>query len=48
VGDIARMVHKEVEAGFRYARLWGGGNFDGQQVGRDHAVEDGDVLEMHT
>ena len=47
VGDVALLVHKEVAAGFKYARLWGGGDFDGQQVGRDHLVEDGDVLEMH-
>jgi ribosome-interacting GTPase 1 len=24
-----------------------GGKFDGQQVGRDHVVEDGDILELH-
>jgi len=47
VADIALLVHKEVAAGFKFARLWGGGDFDGQQVGRDHVVADGDVLEMH-
>ena len=26
---------------------WGSSGFDGQQVGRDHAVEDGDVIELH-
>jgi ribosome-interacting GTPase 1 len=46
--DVARLVHKEVAASFRYARLWGGGDFDGQQVGAEHVVADGDVLEMHT
>lgn len=48
VEDVARLVHKEVAAAFRYARLWGAGDFDGQQVGRDHVLEDGDVIEIHT
>jgi ribosome-interacting GTPase 1 len=46
--DVATLVHKDVAKGFKYARLWGGGSFDGQQVGRDHVVADGDVIEIHT
>jgi len=48
VGDVATLVHKEIAADLRYARLWGRGTFDGQQVGRDHALADGDVVELHT
>ena len=48
VGDVAVLVHKEIAADLRYARLWGPGSFDGQQVGRDHALADGDVVELHT
>ena len=48
VGDVAALVHKEIAAELRYARLWGRGTFNGQQVGRDHPVEDGDVVELHT
>jgi len=48
VGDVAVLVHKEIAADLRYARLWGRGTFDGQQVGRDHALVDGDVVELHT
>lgn len=48
VHDVALMVHKEVAASLKYARLWGGGDFEGQQVGPDHVLRDGDVLEMHT
>jgi hypothetical protein len=48
VGDVAVLVHKEIAADLRYARLWGRGTFDGQQVGRDHALADGDVVELHT
>ena len=29
-------------------RVWGEGHFSGQQVGKDHPVVDGDVLEIHT
>jgi ribosome-interacting GTPase 1 len=45
--DVARLVHKDVAAGLRHARIWGTGVFDGQQVGADHQVEDGDVVEIH-
>ena len=47
VEDVARLVHKDVASSLRYARLWGGGRFDGQQVGPQHELCDGDVLELH-
>lgn len=47
VYDVARLVHKEIADSFKFARLWGSGQFSGQQVGRDHVVSDGDVLELH-
>ena len=45
--DVARLVHLDVAATLKYARLWGSGDFDGQQVGPEHRVADGDVLELH-
>jgi uncharacterized protein len=45
--DVARLVHKEIAESFRFARIWGSGAFDGQQVGADHLVADGDILELH-
>jgi ribosome-interacting GTPase 1 len=45
--DVARLVHQDVAATLKYARLWGSGEFDGQQVGPEHRVADGDVLELH-
>jgi ribosome-interacting GTPase 1 len=45
--DVARLVHRGLAAGFKYARLWGEGSFEGQQVGREHVVADGDVIEIH-
>jgi ribosome-interacting GTPase 1 len=45
--DVARLVHHDLAATLKYARLWGSGEFDGQQVGPEHRVADGDVLELH-
>jgi len=47
VSDVARLVHQDVAGSLKFARLWGSGAFDGQQVGPDHAVADGDVVELH-
>jgi ribosome-interacting GTPase 1 len=46
VSDVATLVHRELAAQLKYARLWGG-EVKGQQVGRDHRVSDGDILELH-
>jgi hypothetical protein len=48
VGDVARLVHQDLTRTLRYARVWGKSGFDGQQVGREHKVEDGDIVELHT
>jgi ribosome-interacting GTPase 1 len=45
--DVARLVHNELAGTLKYARIWGSGEFDGQQVGPEHRVADGDVLELH-
>jgi hypothetical protein len=45
--DVARLVHRDVAEQFKYARIWGTGVFDGQTVGREHVVHDGDLLELH-
>jgi hypothetical protein len=47
VHDVAVMVHKEVAGSLKHARLWRRPGAEGVQVGRDHFVEDGDVLELH-
>jgi len=46
VADVARLVHKEIAESLKFARVWGSGQFDGQQVGADHAVADGDIVEL--
>jgi ribosome-interacting GTPase 1 len=47
VYDVAKLVHGEIAGSLKYARLWGGDHYSGQQVGRDNPVSDGDVLELH-
>ena len=47
VFDVADSVHHDLGAEFSGARVWGpSARFDGQRVGRDHAVTDGDVVEI--
>lgn len=47
VHDVAVLVHKEIAHSLKYARLWRAKEFNGQQVGRDHTVADGDIIELH-
>ncbi len=47
VEDVARLVHKDLARTLKYARVWGRSGFDGQHVGRDHPLADGDVVELH-
>ncbi|MFL5640896.1 MAG: GTPase [Chloroflexota bacterium] len=47
VADVADWVHHDLGASFSGARVWGpSARFDGQRVGRDHMVVDGDVVEI--
>jgi small GTP-binding protein len=47
VADVADGVHHDLGATFSGARIWGASaRFDGQRVGRDHVVIDGDVVEI--
>jgi hypothetical protein len=45
--DVARLVHREIADGLRFARMWGQNVYDGQQTGPDHPVADGDIVELH-
>lgn len=47
VEDAAQALHRDWARRLRYAVLWGSGKFDGQRVGRDYVLVDGDVLEFH-
>ena len=45
--DFAAVVHKDFVHRLRFARAWGKHHLDGAQIGRDHVLEDGDVVELH-
>jgi uncharacterized protein len=47
VGDVARLVHKDLAHSLRYARVWNRMGQGGQHVGREHVIHDGDAVELH-
>jgi small GTP-binding protein len=47
VVDVAHTIHHDVADACRGAQIWGpSARFDGQRVGRDHVVADGDTVEI--
>jgi ribosome-interacting GTPase 1 len=48
VADLAHTIHKDIQEKLKFARIWGENVFDGQTVQRDHVLEEGDVVELHT
>ncbi|MCC6018496.1 MAG: TGS domain-containing protein [Candidatus Verstraetearchaeota archaeon] len=47
--DVARIIHSQLYNNFSYARVWGSSvKFDGERVGPDHVLNDGDVVEIRT
>jgi ribosome-interacting GTPase 1 len=46
VADFAGKVHRDFSKKLTAARLWGSAAYDGQMVGRDHVLQDGDVVEL--
>ena len=47
VENLSAKVHKDFLERLKSARVWGTGVFDGQLVGRDHILQDGDIVELH-
>jgi len=48
VGDVARLVHRDMARTLKYARVWGASvAAEGQHVGREHVLVDRDVVELH-
>jgi len=46
--DAAKKVHKNLYKNFKFARVWGeSAKFDGQRVGPEHILRDGDIIEIH-
>jgi ribosome-interacting GTPase 1 len=46
--EAAASVHKDFAKKMKYARIWGSGKHDGVMARRDHVLQDGDVIELHT
>ncbi len=46
VADFAGKVHQDFLEKLKTARVWGSAVYDGQMVGRDHVLHDGDVVEL--
>jgi ribosome-interacting GTPase 1 len=47
VEELAMQVHRDLATSFKYARVWGTSAHDGQSVGRDHVLHEGDLVELH-
>jgi ribosome-interacting GTPase 1 len=47
VEEAATLIHKAWQQKLKYALLWGSAKFEGQRVGREHVLVDGDVVELH-
>ena len=46
--EAAASVHKDFAKKMKYARIWGSGKHDGVMARRDHVLQDGDIIELHT
>jgi small GTP-binding protein len=46
VEEFASKIHQDFARKLKMARVWGHGVFEGQMVGRDHVLHDGDVIEL--
>ena len=45
--DVAALVHRDLAANFKYARVWGSHAIGGAILKGDYIVQDGDVVEIH-
>ena len=46
IQDFGAKLHKDFQSRLKSARIWGQGLYDGQMVGRDHVLKDGDIVEL--
>jgi ribosome-interacting GTPase 1 len=47
VMDLATQIHRELAEKLRTAKIWGTGVYDGQNVQRNHVLNDKDIIELH-
>ncbi len=49
IKDLCREIHRDILDKFRYAKVWGGSaKHPGQKVGKDHRLEDEDIVRVIT
>ncbi|MBC8174173.1 MAG: TGS domain-containing protein [Candidatus Marinimicrobia bacterium] len=46
VADFAYKIHSDFFEKLKSVRVWGSAVYDGQMVGQDHVLQDGDVVEL--
>ena len=47
VMDLAGAIHRELAEKLKFARIWGTGVYAGQNVQRNHILNDKDIIELH-
>ena len=47
VEDLALQIHEDLFRNLKHARMWRSGQYDGQIVGREFALRNGDIVELH-
>ncbi|MBM4003318.1 MAG: TGS domain-containing protein [Planctomycetes bacterium] len=45
--DVAELIHKDVAANLKFARVWGRNVHDGTMVKGDYVLSDKDIVEIH-
>ena len=45
--EFAGKVHHDFQKKLKTARVWGRNVYDGQLVGKDHILQDKDIVELH-
>lgn len=45
--EVAELVHRDLAANFKYARVWGASVIPGTQMKGDYIVHDKDIVEIH-
>ena len=46
ISKITRIINKQFLQTFRYAKIWGSAQFEGQRVGLDYQLQDGDIVQI--
>jgi len=47
VVDLAHQVHRDLIGKLKFAKVWGSGKFEGQNVQKDYEMADKDIVELH-